>query len=113
MFGSVSDTRDTHGGENVGTPIGQCVLIGNFRRRLARELLVERTIYSVGLEHKSRIRFDINGPAIIVVLICLYSGGETCVYMAGLPHATLTSNGPTSHSTSSEWVGTSPVFIEA
>ena len=40
VFGSVSDTRDTHGGENVDTPIGQCVLIGNFRRRLARELLV-------------------------------------------------------------------------
>ena len=40
MFGSVSDTKDTHGGENVDTPIGQCVLIGNFRRRLARELLV-------------------------------------------------------------------------
>ena len=38
MFGSVSDTRDTHGGENVDTPIGQCVLIGNFRRRLAFEL---------------------------------------------------------------------------
>ena len=42
-FGSVSDTRDTHGGENVDTPIGQCVLIGNFRRRLARELLVFAT----------------------------------------------------------------------
>ena len=38
-FGSVSDTRDTHGGENVDTPIGQFLLIGNFRR-LARELLV-------------------------------------------------------------------------
>ena len=39
-FGSVRDTRDTHGGENVDTPIGQFLLIGNFRRRLARELLV-------------------------------------------------------------------------
>ena len=44
-FGSVSDTRDTHGGENVDTPIGQCVLIGNFRRRLARELLVVTRSY--------------------------------------------------------------------
>ena len=39
-FGSVSDTRDTHVGENVDTPIGQFLLIGNFRRRLARKLLV-------------------------------------------------------------------------
>ena len=43
-FGSVRDTRDTHGGENVDTPIGQCVLIGNFRRRLARELLVVKAL---------------------------------------------------------------------
>ena len=28
-----------HGGKNRDTPIGQFVLIGNFRRRLARELL--------------------------------------------------------------------------
>ena len=41
-FGSVRDTRDTHGGENVDTPIGQFLLIGNFCRRLARELLVLR-----------------------------------------------------------------------
>ena len=32
--------EDAHVGENVGTPIGQFLLIGNFRRRLARELLV-------------------------------------------------------------------------
>ena len=32
--------EDAHVGENVDTPIGQFVLIGNFRRRLARELLV-------------------------------------------------------------------------
>ena len=44
-FGSVRDTRDTHGGENVDTPIGQFLLIGNFRRRLARELLVLRVCY--------------------------------------------------------------------
>ena len=44
-FGSVRDTRDTHGGENVDTPIGQFLLIGNFRRRLARELLVIEFIY--------------------------------------------------------------------
>ena len=47
MFGSVSDTRDTHGGENVDTPVGQCVLIGNFRRRLARELLVQHQIFNL------------------------------------------------------------------
>ena len=29
-----------HGGKNRDAPIGQFVLIGNFRRRLARELLV-------------------------------------------------------------------------
>ena len=32
--------EDAHVGENLDTPIGQFVLIGNFRRRLARELLV-------------------------------------------------------------------------
>ena len=29
-FGSVSDRRDAHGGENVDTPIGQFLLSGNF-----------------------------------------------------------------------------------
>ena len=46
-FGSVNDTRDTHGGENVDTPIGQCVLFGNFRRRLARELLVSEDFFHI------------------------------------------------------------------
>ena len=40
-FGSVSDTRDTQGGENVDTPIGQFLLIGNFRRRLDGTYLYE------------------------------------------------------------------------
>ena len=38
--------RDAHVGENVDTPIGQFLLIGNFRRRLARELLVYLDINS-------------------------------------------------------------------
>ena len=35
--------------EITGTPIGQLVLIGNFRRRLARELLVVSSSYERNL----------------------------------------------------------------
>ena len=44
-FGSVRDTRDTHGGENVDTPIGQCVLIGNFRYLYSGELVPSATVW--------------------------------------------------------------------
>ena len=57
------DTRDTHGGENVGTPIGQCVLIGNFRRRLARALLVVAVGIAVAVAAAA------TAPGVVVVVV--------------------------------------------